>query len=138
MEQERVRGVEPLHRQQINSRYLRVAHKHPLSASENKRLDGNENFVEQFISQHKSVHCSSAEHGNALVRYQSGGRLRGNEMRPSTLAAIKTMWQGLCGNGFCFMVTTQNWHKVLLVNMETKVQYTFLLQQTKEIIYRNK
>ena len=70
VEQERAGSIEPLYGKQLYPLHSSAADKHFLSTPENKRLNGNENFVEKLLLQHKAIHSSAAEHGNALVSFE--------------------------------------------------------------------
>lgn len=70
VKQERAVPVEPLCGKQLCPCRSSATDKHFLSATENERLNSNENLVEKPSLQHEAIHHSTAEYGNALVDFE--------------------------------------------------------------------
>ena len=70
MKQKCAGTIEPFYRKQTNACCSGAAGKHFPSASENKRLNGHENFVKKFVLKHKLIDRSAAKHANTLVSFK--------------------------------------------------------------------
>ena len=94
MKQESSDTIELFYREQMKLRCSSSAYKHFFSATEDKRLNSNENFVEESSLKHETVYRSPAQHRNSFVfskklREIDAGRIQESYLS-STLDGFRT------------------------------------------------